>query len=269
ALANVLDFAGYDVSRHYYVNDAGRQMALFTWAYETFDESDLPEPERDREDYDLVRYYRKGHEYLETAPEADREAAEDEISAILHGLEEGDEATYERVERVVEGVLSGMRISLNRLPVDFDEFVKETRFIRNGATDDIIARLEDTEYAVYEDDAWQLDLPDFEKKLVFVRSDGTSLYTTRDLAHHEWKFDTFDRAVTVLGEGHKLQAGQLRSALSLLGNDTEQLESVLYSWVNLPEGGMRTRKGTGVDLHDLLDDSIRRAREEDDSRLAS
>jgi len=269
ALANVLDFAGYDVSRHYYVNDAGRQMALFTWAYETFDESDLPEPERDREDYDLVRYYRKGNEYLETAPEEDREAAEDEISAILHGLEEGDEATYERVERVVEGVLSGMRISLNRLPVDFDEFVKETRFIRNGATDDIIARLEDTEYAVYEDDAWQLDLPDFEKKLVFVRSDGTSLYTTRDLAHHEWKFDTFDRAVTVLGEGHKLQAGQLRSALSLLGNDTEQLESVLYSWVNLPEGGMSTRKGTGVDLDDLLDESIRRAREEVESRLDS
>jgi arginyl-tRNA synthetase len=267
ALANVLDFAGYDVSRHYYVNDAGRQMAVFTWAYETFDESDLPEPERDRADYDLVRYYRKGNEFLENATDAEQEAAEAEIQSILNGLENGDEATYERVERVVDGVLGGMRESLDRLPVEFDEFVKETRFIRDGSTDDLVARLKDTEYAVYEDDAWQLDLPDFEKNLVFLRSDGTSLYTTRDLAHHEWKFENFDHAVTVLGEDHKLQAEQLRATLDVLGNDTEQLESVYYSWINLPEGGMSTRRGTGVDLDDLLDESIKRAREEVESRL--
>jgi arginyl-tRNA synthetase len=269
AIANVLDFAGYDVSRHYYVNDAGRQMAVFTWAYESFDENDLPDPERERGDYDLVRYYRKGNEFLEEASEDERANAEDEISAILEGLEAGDEATYERVEAVVDGVLSGMRESLARLPVDFDEFVKETRFIRDGSTEDLVSRLKDTEYAVYEEEAWQLELPSFEKNLVFLRSDGTSLYTTRDLAHHEWKFDNFDRAVTVLGEDHKLQAEQLRETLSILGNDTDKLDSVYYSWINLPEGGMSTREGTGVDLDDLLDESIERAREEVESRLDS
>jgi len=56
-----LEYAGYDVDRHYYVNDAGRQMAVFTWAYERFDESDLAgEPARARAEYDLVRYYRRG-----------------------------------------------------------------------------------------------------------------------------------------------------------------------------------------------------------------
>ena len=267
ALANVLDFAGYDVSRHYYVNDAGRQMAVFTWAYETFEESDLPEPARDRGDYDLVRYYRKGNEFLEEASEAEQRAVETEISAILEGLEAGDEATYDRVNEVVEGVLSGMRESLSRLPVDFDEFVKETRFIRDGSTEDLVSRLKETDYAVYEEDAWQLDLPSFEKNLVFLRSDGTSLYTTRDLAHHEWKFANFDRAVTVLGEDHKLQAEQLRETLDILGNDTDKLDSVYYSWINLPEGGMSTREGTGVDLDDLLDESIERARDEVQSRL--
>src|SRR6056297_1133208 len=59
AVARVLAFAGHDVDKHYYVNDAGRQMAVFTWAYETFDEDDLPDPERERADYDLVRYYRR------------------------------------------------------------------------------------------------------------------------------------------------------------------------------------------------------------------
>jgi arginyl-tRNA synthetase len=267
AVANVLDAAGYDVDRHYYVNDAGRQMAVFTWAYETFDEDDLPEPERPRAEYEMVRYYRKGNDFLENADPARVDEAEAEIEAILQGLEAGDEETYERVSEVVDTVLGGMQQCLARLPAEFDEFVKETRFMRNGDTDDVVERLKDLDCAVYEEEAWQLDLPDFEKNLVFLRSDGTSLYTTRDLAHHEWKFDNYDRAVTVLGEDHKLQAGQLRAALDLLGNDTDQLRNVIYSYVDLPEGGMSTRKGTGVDLDDLLDESINRAREEVEDRL--
>ena len=271
AVANALDFAGYDVDRHYYVNDAGRQMAVFTWAYETFEESDLPEPERDRAEYDMVRYYRKGNEFLEHASEAEVEAAEAEITDILQGLEAGDETTYERVGEVVETVLGGMRECLLRLPAEFGEFVRETRFMRDGSTDDVVSRLKELDEAVYEEDAWQLDLSaeGFEKHLVFLRSDDTSLYTTRDLAHHEWKFDNYDRAVTVLGEDHKLQAGQLTAALDLLGNDTAQLESVIYSYVNLPEGKMSTRAGTGIDLDDLLDEAVSRARDEVESRLGS
>jgi len=267
AVARVLDYAGYDVDRHYYVNDAGRQIAVFTWAYETFDEDDLPEPERESPEYEMVRYYRKGNTVLEEGDPDEIEAAEADVQSILQGLEDGDEETYERVAEVVDTVLGGMQTTLGRLPAEFDEFVKETRFMRNGDTDDLVDRLKDLDCAVYEEDAWQLDLPDFEKNLVFLRSDGTSLYTTRDLAHHEWKFDTYDRAVTVLGEDHKLQADQLSAALELLDNDTDQLRQVFYSWVNLPEGGMSTREGTGIDLDDLLDEAIDRAREEVESRL--
>jgi arginyl-tRNA synthetase len=267
ALARVLEYAGYDVDRHYYVNDAGRQIAVFTWAYETFDEAELPAPERDSPEYEMVRYYRKGNSYLDAADEADTEAAEAEIQAILQGLEAGDEDTYDRVSAVVDTVLDGMTDTLGRLPADFDEFVKETRFMRDGSTDELVDRLQDLEAAVYEDDAWQLDLPSFEKNLVFLRSDGTSLYTTRDLAHHEWKLSNYDEAVTVLGEDHKLQAEQLDAALSLLGNDTDRVRSIHYSWVNLPEGGMSTREGTGIDLDDLLDEAIARARQEVEDRL--
>ncbi|WP_254531497.1 arginine--tRNA ligase [Natrinema gelatinilyticum] len=270
AIANVLGFAGYDVDRHYYVNDAGRQMAVFTWAYETFDEEDVEEaPERDRIEYDLVRYYRKGNAFLENAAEADVEAAEAEIESIMRGLEMGDNEAYERVSEVVDQVLGGMTECLARLPVEFDEFVKETRFMRNGAAEALVDRLQDLDEAVYEEDAWQLELADhgIDKNLVFLRSDGTSLYVTRDLAHHEWKFDEYDRAVTVLGEDHKLQARQLRTTLELLGNDTDQLQQVLYSYVNLPEGKMSTRRGTGVDLDDLLDEAIERARGEVEDRM--
>ncbi|MFQ3318668.1 MAG: arginyl-tRNA synthetase [Natronomonas sp.] len=267
AVANLLEYAGYDVDRHYYVNDAGRQIAVFTWAYETFGEDDLPEPARDRTEYRMVRYYRRGNEFLEEGDPDEVEAAEDEIQAILQGLEEGDEAAYKRVGEVVDTVLDGMKECLGRLPAEFDEFVKETRFMRNSSTDDVIARLKQLDQSVYEDDAWQLAFDDIEKNLVFLRADGTSLYTTRDLAHHEWKFDNYDRAVTVLGEDHKLQAEQLGTTLELLGNDTDQLDNVIYSYVNLPEGKMSTRKGTGVQLDDLLDEAIARAREEVEDRL--
>jgi arginyl-tRNA synthetase len=73
--------------------------------------------------------------------------------------------------------------------------------------------------------------------------------------------------VTVLGEDHKLQADQLAAALELLGNDTDRLSNVIYSYVNLPEGKMSTREGTGVQLDDLLDEAVSRAREEVESRL--
>ena len=271
AVANVLDYAGYDVDRHYYVNDAGRQMAVFTWAYETFDESDLDdEPERDRIEYDLVRYYRKGNAFLEDGPEDEVAAAEAEIAAIMQGLDDGDEATYERVTEVVDQMLEGMTACLARLPAEFDEFVKETRFMFDGSVDDVVARLKEMDEAVYEADAWQLDLSPYgiEKNFVFLRSDGTSLYATRDLAHHEWKFQQYDRAVTVLGEDHALQADQLETTLDLLGNDTSQLEQVVYSYVNLPGGAsMSTREGTGIDLDDLLDEAVDRARDEVEDRL--
>jgi arginyl-tRNA synthetase len=280
SVARLLDYAGFDVDVHYYVNDAGRQIATFTWAYETFDEGDLAAagygaPERMKPDYDLVRYYRLGNEFLDgDHPDADEsaiEAAEDEIQSIMQGLEEGDEATYERTTEVVDAVLSGMRESLNRLPAEFDEFVKETRFMFDGSVEALMERMQNLDEAIYEDDAWQLDLSDFgiEKQFVFQRSDGTSLYATRDIAHHEWKFEEYDRAVTVLGEDHKLQAEQLQATLDLLGNDTDRLDSIHYSWVNLPGGeGMSTREGTGIDLDDLLDEAVERARDEYESRAA-
>ncbi|MFW6384432.1 MAG: arginine--tRNA ligase, partial [Halodesulfurarchaeum sp.] len=190
AIARILEMAGYDVDTHYYVNDAGRQIAVFTWAYETIDADALPEPERESPEYEMVRYYRNGTTFLEEGSEEEVEAAEAEIQSIMQGLEAGDEETYERVSEVVDTVLSGMRRCLERLPATFDKFVKETRFMRDGSTESVARRLQEGGQAYEEEGAWHLDLSDrgFEKDLVFMRSDGTSLYTTRDLAHHEWKF---------------------------------------------------------------------------------
>jgi len=163
-----------------------------------------------------------------------------------------------------------MRQTLERLPAEFDEFVRETEFLRDGSTDEVVEDLKTSAHAFEEEDAWQLDLEewDIEQSFVFLRSDDTTLYTTRDLAHHEWKFDTFDRAITVLGEDQELHANKLRAALDIRGNDTDQLEELFYAWVNLPGGeSMSTRQGTGVDMDDLLDEAVLRAEEAVRSRL--
>jgi arginyl-tRNA synthetase len=275
ALASLLDYAGYDVDRHYYVNDAGRQVATLVWAVDRFDGASLPDPERDRPDYDLVRYYRAADDFLSGEPVAGDEPPDDEavaeaeaaITATLQRLEEGDPETLDRVEDVTERMLDGMRATLDRLPARFDRFVRETGFMRDGSTDDVVERLKSLDAAERDGTAWQLDLDGIDKPLVFLRGDGTSLYTTRDLAHHEWKLDNYDRAVTVLGEDHELQARQVRATLDRLGHDPDRVETVHYSWVTLPEGGMSTRAGTGIDLDDLLDEAIDRARSEVDDRL--
>jgi len=266
AIVRLLEYAGHDVDTHYYINDAGRQIAELTWAYEAFTEDELPPPENNSPDYDLVRYYQKAHSYLEDAGQDDAAAAEREIKAILHGLEDGDEAVNKRVDEVVDTVLEGMQATLDRLSVGFDEFIKETQFMHEGTINEVVERLKGTDAAVRQNDAWQLEFETDIDDRVFQRADGTSLYITRDIAYHERKLATYDRAVTVLGEDHEQHAAQLKAALELLDNDTDRLQQVFYSWVTLPDENMSTREGTGIYLDDLLDEAIARARTEVEQR---
>ncbi|MFB6197156.1 MAG: arginine--tRNA ligase, partial [Halobacteriaceae archaeon] len=245
-------------------------MAMFTWAYETFDENELPDADRPKKDHELVRYYRAGNQFLESADETEVKNAEEEIADIIQGLDKGDNQTIQRVSRVVDEVLDGMKETLDRLPAEFDEFIKETKFLKDQSTEDIVNRLQSSPLSYTENGAWMLNLEewDIEKPFIFLRSDGSTLYTTRDLAHHEWKFENFDRSITVLGEDQELHARQLRAALDILGNDTDQVIEVFHGWVNMPSGeSMSTRKGTGVDLDDLLDEAQHRARAEVEDRL--
>ena len=83
------------------------------------------------------------------------------------------------------------------------------------------------------------------------RSDGTSLYSTRDLAYHEWKGERADRMIDILGADHKLISGQLKATLNLLGKP--EPEVVIFEFVSLPEGSMSTRRGKFISADELLD----------------
>ncbi|MDI6888159.1 MAG: arginine--tRNA ligase [Methanocellales archaeon] len=254
-LVRMLRCAGYDVEVQYYVNDMGKQVAAIVWGYDNVERNALPKLERDKPDHDVVRYYRKATEIIAERPDVDSQ-----IAQILSRYELGDSNTIERFKRVVNKCIDGQKRTLERLDIAFDRYVWESQFVMDGSVDKVLGKLKKTKYIKQEDGALVLDLTSFgvEKDFVLTRFDGTTLYTTRDIAYHLWKFDHADIVINVLGEDQKLSMEQLRCALKILGLRKEP-KMIFYSFVSLPEGRMSTRKGVVVDLDDLLDEACERA----------
>jgi arginyl-tRNA synthetase len=259
--------AGYRTTAQYYMDDMGKQVAILTWATENLSEEEVTDTigpaGREKVDHRLVRYYQAANRLMEDDP-----AVKTQIDALVKAIEEGDEATLKRVHAGYGGVFEGMLESLNRLNVQFDEVIHESRFVTNGDTSKVIEHLQDQDQVPVgsEGQALYLDLATKgvtgkSTRFYFRRSDGTSLYATRDVAYHLWKAQQADRLVNVLGEDHKLQAKQVRTCLELMDAKTLP-EVVFYSFVSLPEGRMTTRKGRVVYLDDLFEEAVERAYQE-------
>ncbi len=154
--------------------------------------------------------------------------------------------------------------TLGRLGVHFDRFTKESTFVVNGDVADLMEELSGLGInGVAENGAQYLDLGQRGLKgkteFFYRRGDGSSLYATRDIAYHRWKWQQCDRLVNVLGEDHKLQAQQVGLTLVELGE--RKPEVMFYSFIKLPEGKMSTRRGNVVFMDDLLEEAHAHAKE--------
>ncbi len=262
-VARITRRAGYDVTTEFYVNDVGRQVVIMTWGVKNLRLESPPEKEGDHFRY--VLFYQQANKRVEEDP-----AVLEQVDAMLYKLEHGDHETVMLARETCEGVLKAVMGSLERINITFDGATWESKFVEDGSVDKVIGRLKASKYAREEDGAWHLDLEEFgiagrDTKWVFTRADGTSLYTTRDLAYHLDKFSRTDVPVNVLGEDQKLGQQQLAAALSIMGVDRKP-EIVYYAFVSLPEGRMSTRKGRVVYIDDLMDEAVERAYEEVKSR---
>jgi len=154
-----------------------------------------------------------------------------------------------------------MKETMERLHVHHDRFVWEGQFVRDGTVGRVIDSLKRTGYTS-ENDVLYLDLEEFgiEKELVLTRSDGTSLYSTRDIAYHLKKSLEGDTLIDVLGSDHKLAAEQVKIAMKLLGGKIPEV--IFYEFITLPEGSMSTRRGVFISVDELMDEARRRALEE-------
>jgi arginyl-tRNA synthetase len=261
ALGRLMRMAGYDVATQYYLNDMGRQVVLLHWGWHHqkggVDATGKP-------DHVVVRHYQRANRLAEEDEEVDAQ-----VRAMMSRLESGDREAIEAVREPALLGLSGIRESLTRLDIHHDQVVSESTFVLDGSVSGVIERLASSNYVVEEEDgALALELESFgvqgrNTKLVFRRSDGTSLYTTRDLAYHIWKNEQGELLINVLGEDHKLEARQLQHALDIMDAGVK-VEPVFYAFVSLPEGKMSTREGRGVYLDALMDEAVSRAR--DDTR---
>jgi len=104
--------------------------------------------------------------------------------------------------------------TLQRLHVHHKRFIWESKFVRNGSVDEIITKLKKDGHT-QENEILCLNLEDYgiEKELVLMRSDGTSLYSTRDLAYHLEKSNESDVVIDILGSDHKLAIQQISIVL--------------------------------------------------------
>ena len=255
-LARCLTGCGYDVTTEYYVNDVGKQVVILTWGINNISKDEVEKADREKPDHSLVAFYRLANKLMESKPEVSNE-----ISSMLRRFENGDPEVISNVRRTTEMMLGGLNETLSSIDVRLDVYTWESKFIENGSAKRTVEELRTSKYAGKEDDgAWYLDLDEFgvhgtNKKFTFTRSDGTTLYTTRDIAYHRDKLSRYDRVIGVLGEDQKLGSKQLICALQIL--DEKKLpEPMFYSFVSLPEGKMSTRKGVVVYLDDLVDESV-------------
>ncbi|TQS76951.1 arginine--tRNA ligase [Candidatus Methanarcanum hacksteinii] len=273
-LARILGMCGYDVSTEYYVNDVGKQVVILTWGVNNLTKEQVEkeiedrgmQDDRDKIDHKLVAYYRLANKMMEEDP-----AVQEEIGSMLRKFEAGDEEVISTVRKTAEIMLNGLKETLANIDVVLDTYTWESKFIADGSARKYVEELKQSKYAGVEDDgACYLELKDFgiqgkNTRFTFTRADGTTLYTTRDIAYHQDKFKRADKLIDVLGEDQKLGNKQLCCALEILGQ-TRKLDAMFYSFVSLPEGKMSTRKGVVVYLDDLIDEAVSRAYDEIRSR---
>lgn len=252
-LARCLNRAGCDVETHYYVNDMGRQIALVVWGLTQFDLDQTKKP-----DHATAEIYIRANAEMELQP-----TRLGEVSELMRNYERGDADTACMFQDAVKFCLLGIVETLKNLDVEHDTFVWESEFLEDISG--LIRDLKQRDY-IKEDGSVMVDLSKFgmDKELVVRRSDGTSVYATRDIAYHIWKAGRCSCMIDILGTDHKLNALQVGTVLELLGVKPPKV--VIFEFVSLPEGSMSTRRGHFISADDVLEEVAHKAYEEVDKR---
>ena len=237
SLVRLLQAAGHEVEREYYVNDAGSQIGRFA---------------------DSIAARMRGEEPPEGGYAGEYVS---EIAARLQaeGVDPGDRQALEA--RGIEAVLEGVRRTLERFGVHFDNWFSERSLYAKGEVDVALAELEKRGHSYRSEDALWLRSTDFgdDKDRVLIRSNGEATYLTPDIAYHWDKLQRgFDRLIDVLGADHHGYVARIRAAIEALGSDPTRFEALIMNLVHVVEGGERAqmskRSGDFVTLDELLDD---------------
>lgn len=274
ALARILQFAGFPVTRASYPGDIGLGVITILWAYDKFYKGQEPAGVHERGQW-LLKIYAEATEWLEpkeaeTPEEAARRAAFDaERRELYRRWDAGDPEARELWRVTREWSLEELRDILDTLDIHIDVWFYESEVDApsKAIVDELIARglAEDGRphggpVIVKIDEKLGLTKEKY-RVAVVLRSDGTSLYLTKDLALAKVKFEQYhvDRSIYVVDFRQNLHFQQAFKILELWGfPQAAKCHHLSYGYVTLPEGGMSARRGRVVLFKDVADEAYRR-----------
>lgn len=249
ALCNLLDFAGYEVTREYYINDAGNQVTNLCLSLEARYKQELGQEAEMPED----GYF--GEDIKGFA----KELVEREGERLL-SLSQGELMEYLRTYGL-EKEMQKIRRDLDRFRVHFDVFFSETSLYENGQVLDALDELRSRGEVFEEGGATWLKTTKYgdDKDRVLIKNDGTYTYLTPDIAYHRDKYARgFDKVMNIWGADHHGYIPRMKAAMQALGNDPEKLIVLIAQMVSLFQGGekvkMSKRTGKAVTMEDLMDE---------------
>lgn len=249
-LAAVLDWAGYEVNREFYVNDAGNQIEKFATSLE-------------------VRYLQHFDSTVEMPEDAYQGAditahAESFIDEYGDKYAECDSKTRRNalVDYALPKNIAGLEKDLGRYRITYDKWFRESTLHNDGSVDRVITAMKEKGVTYEQDGALWFKASEYgnDKDIVLVRANGLPTYIVPDIAYHYNKLVTrgYDKAIDVLGADHHGYVPRMKAALTALGLDADRLDAVIMQMVRLVREGetikLSKRSGKAITLNTLIDE---------------
>ena len=249
-LASVLDAAGYDVQREFYINDAGNQIEKFAtslevrYLQECGKDVELPEDAYHGEDITVHArnfYSEVGNKYAECDSQERRDAL------VAYALPKN---------------IAGLEADLGKYRIKYDKWFRESTLHNDGSVQKIIEALKEKGVTYEQDGALWFKASEFgnDKDIVLIRANGIPTYIVPDIAYHYNKLVTrgYDKAIDVLGADHHGYIPRMKAALTALGLDADRLDIVIMQMVRLVRNGetikLSKRSGKAITLNTLLEE---------------
>ncbi len=249
SLANILERAGYNVEREFYINDAGNQIEIFTDSMEArylqLTGHDVQFPENGYAGRDLI----------------------DTVRNIIARYGEGlsslprEESRQIIVDFALEEKIAYIKNTLAGFGINYDVWFSEKSLHESGRIMAVFNELRENGYVYENEGAWWFKSSVFgdEKDEVVLRANGMPTYFMADIAYHQNKFERgFDWVINVWGADHHGHVARMKGAVAALGYDPARLDILLMQLVRLYRAGnivrMSKRTGTTVSLDELIED---------------
>lgn len=249
-LASVLDAAGYDVQREFYVNDAGNQIEKFAtslevrYLQECGKDVELPEDAYHGEDITVHArnfFSEVGNKYADCGSQERRDAL------VAYALPKN---------------IAGLEADLGKYRIKYDKWFRESTLHKDGSVQKVIEALKERGVTYEQDGALWFKASEFgnDKDIVLIRANGIPTYIVPDIAYHYNKLVTrgYNKAIDVLGADHHGYIPRMKAALTALGLDADRLDIVIMQMVRLVRNGetikLSKRSGKAITLNTLLEE---------------